>query len=498
MLSGSKHEVNFFISITYNNKTIYIVCNTSQNEIIMKAKSLVSELYIMNCGLQFNSTEIISYLNTTHNLWRLYINNATVSDTFVMEILKLFSNKAIQLTISNVKIVGDDRMIMNLIMSKEFHCDILSLVMSTDHFLCVYNIQKYQLHLIHQYFMNKTQEDCYGMALVRKLMQINGDKLCIFEKDLVKLICLFGKVPQATGDTQIIAALSNATSLTTVEIENYSFTTKMADNLTNILHRNTQLQELSLNGNGLQPSNVVKIAKALCGGIRVCNESNINTDDSINHFSADIATRQECNDDLTGTIVTTEAVSLPSLVTLTKLSISNNNITDEAADDIATAISCNIHLQELNLSHNDLQASGAIKIARSLQKLSSLIKLYINHNNISHEAADDIAAAISSNVCLQELNLGGNHFQALGAIKVSKALQSIVTLTKLYICDNNITHNAADDIAAVISCNNQIEELDISRNNLQVVGIKKIAKKLHCICTLKNCILITTTSMMRQ
>ena len=425
LLSGSKHEVNFFISITYNNKTIYIVCNTSQNQIIMKAKSLVSELYIMNCGLQFNSTEIISYLNTTHNLWRLYINNATVSETFVIEILKLFSNKAIQLTISNVKIVGDDRMILNFIMSKEFHCDILSLVMSTDHFLCVYNIQKYQLHLIHQYFMNKTQEDW-------KLMQINVDKCIIFEKDLVKLICLFGKVPQAAGDTQSIAALSNATSLTTVEIENYSFTIKMADNLTNILHRNTQLQELSLNGNGLQPSNVVKIAKALCGGIQVCNESNINTDDSINHFSADIATRQECNNSLTGTIVTTEAVSLPSLVTLTKLSISNNNITDEAADDIATAISCNIHLQELNLSHNDLQASGAIKIARSLQKLSSLIKLYINHNNISHEAADDIAAAISSNVCLQELNLGSNHLQALGAIKIGKALQSIVTLTKLY------------------------------------------------------------------
>ena len=485
LLSGSKNELNFFISVTYNNKTIYIVCNTSQNKIIMKANSLVSELYIINCELQFISTEIISYLNTMCNLWRLCVSSTTVSETFVMEILKLFSNKAIELTISNVKIIGDDRMIWNLITSKKFYCYILSLVISTDHYLCVYNIRKYQLHLIHRYFMNKTREDCNGMALIRKLMKINGDKLFIFEEGLVKLISLFGKVPQAAADTQIIAALSNATSLKTVEIDNYCFTCKMADNLINILHCNTQLQELSINRNDLQPSNVIKIAKALCGGIRVCNKSNINTDDSINHFSADIATPQ-CNNNLTGTIVMTETMSLPNLVTLTKLSISNNNITDEAADDIAAALFCNIHLQELNLSHNDLQASGAIKIARSLQKVSSLINLYIDHNNISHEAADDIAAAISSNVCLQELNLGGNRLQALGAIKVGKGLQNIVTLTKLYMHDNNITHNAADDIAAVISCNDQIEELNISRNDLQVVGIKKIAKKLQCICTLKK------------
>ena len=35
-----------------------------------------------------------------------------------------------------------------------------------------------------------------------------------------------------------------------------------------------------------------------------------------------------------------------------------------------------------------------IKIVTSLQKISSLTKLYINDNNITDEAADDIAAAI--------------------------------------------------------------------------------------------------------
>ena len=49
-------------------------------------------------------------------------------------------------------------------------------------------------------------------------------------------------------------------------------------------------------------------------------------------------------------------------ILLTKLSISNNNITDEIASDFADVISHNIYLQEFNLSRNNLQTIGAIKI----------------------------------------------------------------------------------------------------------------------------------------
>jgi len=50
------------------------------------------------------------------------------------------------------------------------------------------------------------------------------------------------------------------------------------------------------------------------------------------------------------------------------LSISNNNISEEAADDIATVLFSNIKLQELYLDVNSLQSIGAIKIAKALQK----------------------------------------------------------------------------------------------------------------------------------
>ena len=77
-----------------------------------------------------------------------------------------------------------------------------------------------------------------------------------------------------------------------------------------------------------------------------------------------------------------------------------NKITDKAADDIATAVSCNNRLQELDINDNELQTTGAVTISKALQKISTLTKLYISKNNITDKAAD--APALSCNAELQE------------------------------------------------------------------------------------------------
>ena len=71
--------------------------------------------------------------------------------------------------------------------------------------------------------------------------------------------------------------------------------------------------------------------------------------------------------------------------------------TDKAIADIIATISSNKHLQEIDVSRKNLQSTGAIQIAKALQNISTLIKLYINDNHIIDEAADDIAAALSCN-----------------------------------------------------------------------------------------------------
>ena len=468
LIGESKHQNRFFLSITYNYKILYIVCNTSWNEIATKANTQASELYIINCDLQLpNSKELVFYLNISHNLLRLCVINGAVSEAIIIGILKIFLSKVVEVSISNVRI-DDDRTIKNFITSKAFYHIKFGLVLSTDHWLCVSNITKYQLRFIYQYLLNQTQPDCHGMSFVRKIEQINGNKVYIFKNDQVNLVRLSAKVHQITGAKQMIAALSKTTSLNTIEINNYSIPSEAAGNLANILQCNTQLQEVYLNGNSFQANDSIKIAKALQGTL---------TDSTITN---DVANKSSA------VTVTADSVNSHNVLTLLKLSVSNNNITDEAADDVAAAISCYIHLQELNLGSNNLQASGTIKITRSLQKISSLTKLYINHNNITHEAADDIAAAISCNIHLQELNLGSNNLLASGTIKITRSLQKISSLTKLYINHNNITHEAADDIAAAITCNTKLQEFDVSGNHLQTIGVTKVLKALKGIYTLRK------------
>ena len=177
------------------------------------------------------------------------------------------------------------------------------------------------------------------------------------------------------------------------------------------------------------------------------------------------------------------AKALQQTSTLQQLYI-NNNITDEIVEDIAAVIYSNTQLKEFSFSKNNLQSTGAIKIAKALQYVSTLTKLNISNNYITDEAADDIAAAICNNIELQELNISENNLQSTSAIKIAKALQNI---SKLYINDNHITDKAADDIATALSCNaDQLQELDISNNWFQAKGVMVIAKALQNIVTLKK------------
>ena len=83
---------------------------------------------------------------------------------------------------------------------------------------------------------------------------------------------------------------------------------------------------------------------------------------------------------------------------------------------------------------------------------------------------------ISSNTKLQEIDISENNFLTADVRKIVEALQGINTLRKVCLRNNNITGKAADDIAAVISCNISLQEIDVSRNHLQTIGTKKLQK----------------------
>ena len=483
-----KQHNDMFLSMTYNHMVLQMICNISLNKITTKLSTQASELYIINCKVQLNSTEVIDYLHMTYKLSRLCIINCSISEAVITEIIQIFLNRNIKLTLSDNRIIDNDRMIRNLLTSREFfHKLKLNFLLSTDHWLCGYNTTKNQLQFIDRYFMNQVLPNSYAMTrVIRNLQKIYGDKMYLFEKDILSVVRFHAKAFQATGATKIIAALSNSTSLNIIEIENYNVNNKNVDKLAAVLHHNPQLQELHLNRNKIQTNNAIKIIKALHNVVTLTKFSlcyNNITDEAADDIAAAIHCNTKLEElDLSGNDLRTEgaikiAVALQSIITLTKINLSNNNITWTAVKAIAVAITHNTDLQEFMISGNCLEVFRTI--AKSLEKISMLTKLCITNISICDKAADDIADVVSCNIYLQELNIGRNNLQALGATRIARGLQKISTLRKFYIDNNSITYEAADDIAAAIQCSSELCELDVGNNKLQTQGIRKIVKSLQ-------------------
>jgi len=121
--------------------------------------------------------------------------------------------------------------------------------------------------------------------------------------------------------------------------------------------------------------------------------------------------------------------ALSGISTLTKLFLIDNNISDK----VTTVLSQKMQIKGLNLSRNNLQSMGCVVICKALEKVSTLSKLYFRSNNISGKAAKDIAAVSYQNTQLQELDLSGNNLQVKGCMLICKALQKLSTLSKLAI-----------------------------------------------------------------
>ena len=99
------------------------------------------------------------------------------------------------------------------------------------------------------------------------------------------------------------------------------------------------------------------------------------------------------------TLCTTIKNSLKNIHDMKKITLTDNNINEEAADDIGAVLS---HmLRKLCLGGNDLGMTGVIKIAKYLKNAADLIVLNLNNNNFGEEGADDVATILSHNIKLQ-------------------------------------------------------------------------------------------------
>ena len=261
---------------------------------------------------------------------------------------------------------------------------------------------------------------------------------------------------------------------------------EVASEIAIMLSNSTKIQQLDVSNCHLQTEGAIKIAKALqkFSSLKVYNMSH----NSIGDKAADsIAAVLSCNNKLQQfklnnnnlqTNSTSKIIGALHRLSLKVFSMGCNKIDSGAAEDVAVLLSHSTNLQELDLSNSDLQSEGTLKIANALLKISSLRVFNIEKCNINNEAADIIAVVFSCNGKLQQVNLNSCNLQPEGSIKIVKGLQKTVHLRVFNIGSNIVGDEVANDIAAILLHNSQLQQLDLSHGNFQTTSVMKFAKSM--------------------
>ena len=281
--------------------------------------------------------------------------------------------------------------------------------------------------------------------------------------------------------------------LTKLSVSNNNITDESADYIATFLSKCNELEQLDLSHNHLTSAGAIKICKINLTNLNTFNLSFNNiTAEAANDMATFLSQNLELqvlnlsNNDLQECSYSNTFRMVKVMSVLSILTVCNNTVISKTADELAAALCHNIFLKELDFSNNDLSTSNVISIFNGMKNINNLITLNVSHNRITDEAAEAIESVLSHNSKLQSLDLSYNYFMSEGFFRIFSRTRNIAYLQKLNICCNKITSRSADGIAVFLSHNLKLKELDLSNNFLQTTSAITIFKGLKEISTLKK------------
>ena len=105
----------------------------------------------------------------------------------------------------------------------------------------------------------------------------------------------------------------------------------------------------------------------------------------------------------------TELIS-KQLASLVTLDISGCDVIHQGVNLITEVLLKAVSLKEFSIANAKLNTATAIKILATLKDVFSLKVLRLNNNDIGDEAANNISAVVSHNHLIEELNISCNKF----------------------------------------------------------------------------------------
>ena len=253
------------------------------------------------------------------------------------------------------------------------------------------------------------------------------------------------------------------------------------------LYSNNKVQKLDISCNHIANKGTVAISDFLKNNINTLQVLNVSHNEISNQGIVNIVKALQIN------------------TTLQILDISHNNLSDYAALLFSDYLKGTSTIQELNMSHNKVSNNGILSIAKALQANNSLQMFDISHNKLSCNGVVDFSECLKDNRTLQKLRmswLNGNdllldsteHFYGMcnmsfsdtEAILISAFLYHNTNLQQLDLSHNNICDDGAVAISECLKYNNTLQELNLSYNEISNNGITYIGKALQMNTTLQT------------
>ena len=274
----------------------------------------------------------------------------------------------------------------------------------------------------------------------------------------------------SVSDVSIIAkAVNKLTGLKELTVNNTGFT---ADYISTMITNNLLLEILDIGDNKLKSEGIIHISKALMklSHLRVLGlYGNEITDDAADNI-AEVISRLEklwLSNNILGVVgMQTVCKSLKHNGTLKLLQLDNVGITEEVAGDIAAVINSNLLLEYIYLGNNKLHSPGANVILNSLKNKKQFKALALNNNCISEDVVDNVVQFVTSNPELEELLLNDNSIGTTGIINICRCIKDINTLRIFQLTGNNVSDEATDAFVSVIESNPALERISLDDNML--------------------------------
>jgi Ran GTPase-activating protein (RanGAP) involved in mRNA processing and transport len=129
--------------------------------------------------------------------------------------------------------------------------------------------------------------------------------------------------------------------------------------------------------------------------------------------------------------------NLPAFSALVHLDVSQNELSEHGAQDLAARLGAAPALRSLELT-NCVRANDVRSLAAGLARCARLARLRLAYNNIACPAATEHARALRACSALTLLDLTGNAIYNVGAQALARALEHYPALVRLTLPYNHI------------------------------------------------------------